>query len=706
MKYIGIVDWANDDRNGNKIGGVKPLYEISGPKWLIADTSEFQPDGKVFWYKTTAKQNDLIFFTVKESFNEEKYKYNLDRCDSVREIIDFRNLGAVDEVRKAFATGLRYSGHLPDKSYILCKGGTIVGPLKLSKTTDDLLHFDAAQLHEIPCYSMDDTPTQEIRLKSETRLVCQDQSKLSICSYVDWDSNRNVIKRAIEYAINNTKKSTTSTLNVKDLVAETYQQLKDGDDSANLSLQINRLKRTVDIIKQVEVSDEWASELIDNVITLPTIKKELDSIRDTARKEVRKEVSDKIRTELDTEIKEVGKVRLEKEKLESDIQKNLKRLEEIKTELESHTGDIKQEIEKRIENIINKPAGFIAEAAFLKAILPHLSIDKTSKSGGSNNARSKIKWNISETKISTADDLKKQIIKAFRTISVKSEVGIGIHAALTAGIMPILSGFNAGAAVDAYSKIACGGRIFRVPVAPTSLDAVDLLGKFDERQGAFVKRDDNLLEFVDIAKRHPESAIVVFEGINKAPTESYFMPIMETIFFGKSLPLYFSDVKQNLEWSENLFPVSTIVDGPTTLPLSAEIWSRSILLDASNQFGKQSHTALSEIDLSSELFELYEDTEFDIDRIFEELPEFEYLKLLTNRLINGLGHFYDLRDENDRARIEKIVVESLILPLVAMIDSDEEKNEAVKKLIRLNIVGFEDASTVKALVHRIAGKIA
>ncbi len=41
MKYIGIVDWANEDRNGNKIAGVKPLYEISDLKWLIADTSEF-----------------------------------------------------------------------------------------------------------------------------------------------------------------------------------------------------------------------------------------------------------------------------------------------------------------------------------------------------------------------------------------------------------------------------------------------------------------------------------------------------------------------------------------------------------------------------------------------------------------------------------------------------------------------------------------
>lgn len=706
MKYIGIVDWANEDRNGNKIAGVKPLYEVSGSKWKIADTSEFEPDGKVFWYKATAKQTDLIFFTVKESFNEEKYRYNLDRCDSVREIIDFRDLGPVEKVRKAFATGLRYSGHLPDTSYILCEGGLIVGPLRLSKSTDDLLRFDASQLHEIPCYSTDDTPTQEIRFESETRLVCQDQSKLNIHSYVDWDSNRNVIKRAVEYAISNSKKSTAATSNVKDLVAETYQQLKDGDDSAKLGLQLNRLKRTVDVIKQVEVSDEWASELIDNLVTLPTIKKELDSIRDKARKEVRKEVSDKIRTELNAEINEVGKVRLEKEKLQNDIQESAKRLEEIKKELESHTGDIEQEIEKRIETIVNKPAGFIAEAAFLKAVLPHLSAGKTSKSSGGNNTGSKIEWNVSDTKIFTADELKKQIIKAFSKIKVESPVGICIHAALTAGILPILSGFNAGAAIEAYSKIACGGRIFRVPIAPTSLNADDLFGKFDERQGVFVKRDDNLLEFVEAAKRSPERAIVVFEGINKAPTESYFIPIMENIFFGKSLPLYFSDGMQNLEWSENLFPAATIVGGPTTLPLSAEIWSRSILLDASSQYGRQSQTAPSEIDLNSELFELYEDTEFDIDRIFEEFPEFEHFKLLTNRLINGLGHFYDLRDEDDQARVEKIVVESLILPLVAMIDSDEEKNEAVKKLIRLSIVEFKDAQTVKAFVSRIAGKIA
>lgn len=703
MKYIGIVDWANEDRNGNKIAGVKPLCEVSASKWKLADTKEFQPDGKVFWFKATAKQNDLIFFTAKESNKTEGYSYNLDRCESVREILDFRNLGSAEDVRKAFTSGLRYSWHLPDKSYILCKGGLLIGPIKLSRTTDDLLHFEAAQIHKIPCYSTDGTLIQEIRLDSETRLVCQDQSTLIISSYVDWDSNRNVIKRAVEYAINNSKKSTGTAINVKDLVAETYQQLKEGDDTAELSLQINRLKRTVDIIKQVGISDEWASELIDALVALPTITKELDSIREKTRKEA----SEAIRTELNSELKEIETARIEKKQIESDIQKSEKRLEEIIKELESRTEDIDREIEKRIETIVNKPASFIAEASFLKAILPHLSIDKASKPSIANQIGPRIEWKVSDTEISSADDLKKYLFKGFRAISVKSDVAIGIHAALTAGILPILSGFNAGVAIDVYSKIACGGRVFRVPIAPTSLNASDLFGKFDENQGTFVSGDGSLLEFVEIAKQNPEPAVVVFEGINKAPTESYFMPILEAIFFRRSLPIYFnSNVLQNFEWSENLFPVATIVEGPTTLPLSAEIWSRSIMLDASSQFAKQSYNTLTEIDSNCELFELYEDTEFDIDHLFEELPEFEHFKLLTNRLINGLGHFYDFRDENDQLRIEKIVVESLILPLIAIMDSDEGKDEAVKKLARSTKVEFNDAATVRAYVDRIARKIA
>ena len=349
----------------------------------------------------------------------------------------------------------------------------------------------------------------------------------------------------------------------------------------------------------------------------------------------------------------------------------------------------------------------IAEASFLRAILPHLSMDKASKPSIANQIGHRIEWKVSDTKISSAEDLKKQIIKGFRAISVKSDVGIGIHAAVTAGILPILSGFNAGAAIDVYSKIACGGRVFRVPIAPTSLDASDLFGKFDENQGAFLSGDGRLLEFVQIAKQNREPAVVVFEGVNKAPTESYFMPILEAIFLRRSLPIYFnSNVSQIFEWSENLFPVATIVEGPTTLPLSAEIWSRSIMLDASSQFAKQTYDSLTEIDLNSELFELNEDTEFDIDHLFEELPELEHFKLLTNRLINGLGHFYDFRDENDQLRIEKVLVESLILPLIAIMDSEEGKNEAVKKLSRSTKAEFDDAAMVRAQVDRIARKIA
>lgn len=702
MKYIGIVDWTREDKNGNKIAGVKPLYEISGSEWKVPDASEFRPKGEAFWFKAAAKLNDLIFFTIKENFNEEKYRFNLDHYEPVIEIIDFRNLKAID-VRKAFDSGLRYSGHLPDKSYILCKGGTIVGPLKISRLTDGKLHLEAAQIHEIPCYSTDNTSTQEIRLDSETRLVFQDQKPLNICSYVDWDSNRNVIKRAIEYAVKNSSKNFGTALNVKDLVAETYEKVKDSDDSAKLSLQINRLIRTVEIIRQVGISDEWANELINALVTLPSVKKELDSIREKTRKDA----LENTRTELDVELKEIEKARAEKRKLENDIQESLELLEEIKKELESHTQDIDQEIEKRIETIVNKPAGFIAEAAFLKAILPHLSIGKIPKPSNANFTGSGIEWNVSDKKISTADELKKQIIKAFRTISVEKDVGIGIHAALTAGIMPILSGFNAGAAIDAYAKLACGGRIFRVPISPTSIDFGDLFGRYDENEGAFVGRAGNLLEILEAAKQNPEPAIVVFEGINKAPTESYFAPVMEAIFFRKSVPLYFnSNVKQDFEWSENLFPAATIVEGPTTLPLSAGVWSRSMLLNASNEYSSQLYNTLSEIDKSSELFNLSDNAEFDIEHIFEEFPEFGHFKSLAKRFINGLERFYDPSSENDQARIEKFLVESMILPLVAVIDSDEEMDEAVKKLTRLNIDEFQDAQTVKTLVHRIAKRIA
>lgn len=703
MKYIGIVERAKDDKNGNKIAVVKPLYEISDSKWSVVDTREFRPDGKVFWFKAAAKLNDLIFFTVKENFNEDKYRFNLERPEPVIEIIDFRNLGAVEEVRKALASGLRYSAHLPDKCYILCKGGKIVGPLKLFKDSEDLLRYDAAQIHEIPCYSTDDTPTQEIRLDSETRLVCQDQKPLNICSYVDWDSNRNVIKRAVEYAVKNSSKVSGIAVNIKELVAETYERVKDGDDSAKLSLQINRLKRTAEIIKQVEISEEWASELVNDLMTLPSVKRELNSIRGKTRNDVL--ISTK--KELDTELKEIEKAKLEKKKLESEIEESLKLLSEVEKELETRTQDIDQEIEKRIETIVNKPAGFIAEVAFLKAVLPHLSIGKAPKPNNANHTKFNIEWRVSDEKISTADELKKRIIKAFRTISVEKDVGIGIHAALTAGIMPILSGFNAGAAIDVYAKIACGGRLFRVPISPTSIDFGDLFGKFDENQGAFVGRGSNLLEILETAKRNTEPAVVVFEGINKAPTESYLIPLMEAIFFKKSLPVHSNNgAAQNFEWSENLFPTATIVEGPTTLPLSTGIWSRSMLLDAANEYSDNLYDSLSEIDSSSGLFDLVMDTDFHIDDIFEEFSEFGRSKSLANRFKNGLGRFYDSSNEGDQARMGKFLVESVILPLVAMMDSDEEIDEAVKKLTRLNIDEFRDAQTVKTLIRRIAKKIA
>jgi hypothetical protein len=699
MKYIGIVDWADQDKSGNKIAGVIPLYEISDSEWKTADTSEFGIDEKAFWFKATAKAQDLIFFTLKPSYKENGYKFNLDRCEPAKEVLDFRHFGSVDDVRKAFATGLlRYSGHLPEKAYILCKGGAIVGPVNLEVSAADLLKFSSSQIHRIPCYSTDDTNIQTLKSDAITRYVCQDQGPLNIRSYVDWDTNRNVIKRAVEFAVSHSKKNESTATNVRELINDTYQQLKEADNSADLSLELNRLKRSVEIIKQVEIADEWAEELISNLLTLPAIQDELE----ITRTKVEDETRDEIIKELESEIAEIEKIREEKDKLEEEILDYQEKLKQIKENIDLQTGEIEEEIRKRVKTAVEKPAEIIAESAFLKAILPYLSSEKDSKPINTAPPYTTHRWEKSNTIISTADDLRKRLSKACREIGIKSEVGLYIHAALSARIMPILTGFSASAAIEAYAQIACAGRIFHAQISPTTIDTINLFGGSNN----FFAHENNLLQFIETANQNSEPAIVVFEGINRAPTESYLIPLLKSIFFKKSFPLTSSgNGTQNFDWSENLFLVATLVDGPTTLPLSFDIWSRSVLIEAQGQYKRGEYKDYSEIDINSDLLDSFEDP-FEIDHIFEEFPEFENYRMLAERFLNGLQHFYNLTSEINQAQLEKILIETIISPLIASINSDEERNAAIKKLANLKIDEFKDQQTINAYIKNVMRKIA
>ena len=103
---------------------------------------------------------------------------------------------------------------------------------------------------------------------------------------------------------------------------------------------------------------------------------------------------------------------------------------------------------------------------------------------------------------------------------------LGLHASFLAGAVPVLMGIRGYELLSAYASAVAGGRLHWIPVAHSTMEPQDLLGRFDARAARIVPSATGLLDVVRDATTSGRLHVVVLEGFNRAPTEGYLSPIL------------------------------------------------------------------------------------------------------------------------------------------------------------------------------------
>ena len=290
-------------------------------------------------------------------------------------------------------------------------------------------------------------------------------------------------------------------------------------------------------------------------------------------------------------------------------------------------------------------------------------------------------------------------------------VGYRIHSAIRAGLLPVLAGPRALNALEAYARVTCGGRIFRLNVAPSFLEPGDLFGKLDPVRGVFLPHPAGLADVLEIARRSPGLALVVVEGANRAPTESYLLPVIQCALGKVNLKLFHpalissEDTYRNLaeiQWPSNVLLSATIVEGPTTLPLSRNLWDTAVLIETDGETPKSSPTPeFAELDPEGDLVVLTGSPDEIAAEHFDNIPGYESLREASERYLRALACF-----EGDEGQLGQALVESTILPSIASIDEEDERDEMLTRLTESGkSTGLEPAELV-ALARRIRRRIA
>jgi len=274
------------------------------------------------------------------------------------------------------------------------------------------------------------------------------------------------------------------------------------------------------------------------------------------------------------------------------------------------------------------------------------------------------------------------MIPTLRALGVATTSYQPIHAAFASGFVPVVSGARALEALDAYAHVMCGGRQVLVEVTSAIADVQDLFGKLEH--GTFVPHPAGLLDIIRAAREHEGPYLVVLDGINRGPTESYLLPLLRLVRNHKaSIPLFHpqaidpSDAYQSearLQWPTNLLLAATVIEGPTTLPVAPDVWKDSILAiaDADGEFTESTELGdSSEVDGASALLDVAP-ARGQLEWMSEELPR---LHGNAKRLAGALAAVI-----SDESAQQTAITKSIVVPYLASLTNDDERAEEIARL--------------------------
>jgi hypothetical protein len=702
LRLLGFVDWVNVDKGGHRIAGVAPLFEVNTPVWRPVRSEEFPTQGKVFWFQAAADKDTLLFFRAEENTGQFKDQFKVAEPQIAMEVVDLRAIGSPEEVRKALSAGLRRIGFVPGRALLWCEDNLFIGPVNLIAAAGGAYTFEHPQRHKINCYSRN-MEVREVSYIRALRYVLADTSLGPPDSYVDWDDDKVVIRRALSWAVERAKESGDELKVTRQLIQQTAERLTGAGSSPELKLERYRLERAIGIIGDLNVSEELARSVLDVVQNHPAVVSQLEKLRAEIRETVTAEVNESLageRAELDSLARQKGQLRSETETARSE-------LGELRARASAEVQEVEREVNRRVGEVLEKPAALLAEVAILQAVIRGTN---NSSGGGPHTERNlhRVAWPTSSRVITDQQELRKSLSASYKAAGVPVRVFGRIHAAVRAGLMPLLAGPRALRALEAYARVVCGGRMFRVNVAPSYLEPGDLFGKFD--RGTFQPHPAGLADVLEHARQDKRLALVVVEGANRAPTESYMLPLVQCAFGNFNLHLLHPSLTSpedpyralaEIRWPPNLLLSASIVEGATTLPLCRDLWNSAALVETDGEAPRPASAPdVTELDAEGDLVrtELLTKTEADH---FEAPTGFESLLEVSERYMSALSDFRVDQEQQVRA-----VVESILLPFAASIDDEDERAEMLRHLTDVCKHAGLEPSELEATVRRIRRRVA
>ena len=672
---IGAVNGTTRDKYGDLIAWIRPLLESEGDTWSRISTpeAEFPGRGYIFWPRANgAKEGALVRFHAKENNvkNDGPDEYMVSDAQPAFEVIDLREEGGCEQARQILTEGITLLRSASPKFFIRCEENLVVGPIALVFDTLGKASLEAANRARIPCYQLEDYDFLEVVWGEDTRTVLTKQMPATPTSYVDWDEDKPVMRRALELA--SRLKGSDAGVTKQFLEDAAFRLTQFGPD-ASARLEAYRLQRAVGLANDTTEIGRLAGELFSMLRSHPAIIEELRIFVEEQRAAIRSSIGSEVRSEQDRLDQLTAQRKAAEETLEL-TNRNLKGTQETFT---TQVSGFESALHQRINEAMDNVPRLLAEAAVLKPFMGLPSVPEQRPVDQ--------RWPSPDLKVTELKELKSALIKALRSNGVETTSYQPIHAALRAGLLPVVTGPLAINALQAYSHVVCGGRMLVLEVTSAIADVQDLFGSV--QNAIFIPHAAGLIDLVRETRDNEGPYLVVLNGINRGPTESYLLPLLRLLQSpSATVPLfhptavrtsspYSSDAR--VQWPRNLLLSATTVEGPTTLPVAPDVWRSSVLINAAADRDHREFSVpptVSELETANSLWKpdvLHEQQ----DVFSENFPEIARTAHLFLSGISGL-----ISDESAR---QDATVMAVVVPYLASITDEEERHAEVARFTPL-----------------------
>jgi hypothetical protein len=261
------------------------------------------------------------------------------------------------------------------------------------------------------------------------------------------------------------------------------------------------------------------------------------------------------------------------------MEKKIEHARELQNDLATN---LEKGVAERVRKAIEDPIDLLASVAMIRAVGNSERAKAALFSNpGSSNEQSASTINAT-AECTSSIELQNAVQFALSQNDVSTDLFRPLHSSLVSGVMPIIHGARSYELLSAYAANVTGNQLCWIPVSASWLEPSDFLGRWDNAQGEFIAHSSGLLELITSARSDGRLRLVVFDGINRAPLDSYLLPLLACHADAgstspRNIPITVPNVGK-ISWPSNLLLAATFSPDEHLFPVTNSVWNYSSLI--------------------------------------------------------------------------------------------------------------------------------